>query len=463
MKEPQEISQRLLNANGPYEHGIWTSGDFSLDNLKNKAGTYLFFKRSFNLVETISKRLLENFTYEELSNKTILDVGCYDGWILHQLNVRFNFKRAVGVEPRLKNIQKGEYARRHYGVESKIEVFQGDIDSVGELFPNTSFEIVLCLGTIHHVESTPHAIRCVSKKTSDVLIIDSMVIDKPKSDEKNILHLLNLKDVVYLDSEFEWATAAFKFESPYFDGSAFRNQIVNVPEKRLIVMVLNSLGFTILDSSAPDEEFYNKKYQKLRGVRESFIFAKKKAVTTSDTNNWVEKASIYESIFTFGILELDVLTKWITKLDLNEFAFPPTKDSKKLRVSLRSTLLFLYSKSPTRKITGLLMNKIEISRDNLEILTNISRAPRDKILLEIGKRKIKERDYKLAKTALEQILDGENADWRSFYRATYLLSIIYLISKDTDNYNKAIKILNVSNPEWPLTEKQGMYWVFQEA
>ena len=41
----------------------------------------------------------------------ILDVGCNDGWILHQLS-DLPFKKLVGIEPRKKNIEKGKLARK---------------------------------------------------------------------------------------------------------------------------------------------------------------------------------------------------------------------------------------------------------------------------------------------------------------------------------------------------------------
>jgi 2-polyprenyl-3-methyl-5-hydroxy-6-metoxy-1,4-benzoquinol methylase len=454
-------SKRLLNANGPYEHGIWANGNISLENVEERAGTYLFFKRSFDLVEKISNRLLEIFSYEELADKTILDIGCYDAWILHQLNLRFNFKRAVGVEPRLKNIQKGEYARIHYGIESKMEILQGSIDSIGELFPETLFDIVLCLGTIHHVESTPAAITNISKASSDIIFIDSMVIEKPERDASNILRLLNLKDVVYLNSEYEWATAAFKFESPYFDGSSFKNQIVNVPEQRLIIMALSSLGFKILDVSSPEENFYTKRYQKLRGVKESFVFARKEDAKVLKIENWLEKASVYESIFTFTTVDLEFLRKWITQLKLSDYYDFVLKSGDTKKVRFRSRIFFLYSKKPTVKSWKFLVNRLRISKETLEILTNISRAPIDKILLEIAKRAIKDQNYGVAVLALETILDRDNADWRSFYRSSYLLSIIYSIQNESVKHQEMIELLRISNSEWPLNQEVGLDWALK--
>ena len=106
-------NSEYLNAHGPYDHGIWKRSK------KNK-NINLFHKRSEYLLKKISENLLKTFSKNELKNKTILDIGCYDGWIIYNLNKEFNFKKIVGIEPREKNIQKGIIARKFYE-KKKIE------------------------------------------------------------------------------------------------------------------------------------------------------------------------------------------------------------------------------------------------------------------------------------------------------------------------------------------------------
>ena len=125
---------RYLNAYGPYEHGIWNSENGSQDTNLQLAGSMLFFQRSIELVEQISNSLLDNFTHKELRSKTICDIGCYDGWILHMLNEKFKFKKAVGIEPRAKNINKVIYARSFYNVKTDVRFKIGTIESTQKLF-----------------------------------------------------------------------------------------------------------------------------------------------------------------------------------------------------------------------------------------------------------------------------------------------------------------------------------------
>jgi 2-polyprenyl-3-methyl-5-hydroxy-6-metoxy-1,4-benzoquinol methylase len=246
MKKKNTREIRYLNAYGPYEHGIWNSKNGSQYANLQLAGSMLFFQRSLELVEQISSSLLNIFTRKQLRNKTICDIGCYDGWILHMLNEEFKFKKAVGVEPRVKNINKGIYARFFYDVKTDVKFKIGTIDSAQKLFGKETFDIVLNLGTLHHVSSTPDSVKILTELTKDILIINSMVIPRPEKDKTKILKYLNLKDLVYFGEKKSWAFAAYKFESPYFDGSTAETKIVNVPEERLIQMALKYLRVQVL-------------------------------------------------------------------------------------------------------------------------------------------------------------------------------------------------------------------------
>lgn len=464
MNRHENTEIHLLNAHGPYEHGIWGEDGASQESLKSKAGTLLFFKRSFDLVERISTDLLKIFTLEELQQMTILDVGCYDAWILNQLNRKFGFRRAVGIEPREKNIQKGRYAREHYSIQTNIEIFQGTIASANSVLKDEKFDIVLCLGTLHHVESTPSAVEMLSNLSRDLLFIDSMVIDQPKKDSKNILRLLNLKDIAYLGSKKDWAIAAYKFETPYFDGSSADTSIVNVPEERLIRMALEMSSFSIISSSSPEKSFYNKSFQKLRGVKESFLLARKIVAPTSvDRNWWLQKAVKHEENNAFEILNLPVLEMWLKKIGLLEEFALLTRFNRPLIFSerVKSRLMFFYSENPVGFVQRMVYLRLHIDAPQGEILTNISRSPIDKCRLEVAKILIEQKDFSNAITELAKILNREGADWRSFYRATYLSMIASFKESDVEGQEYFENLLQIANPAWPIGMQAGLDRIFK--
>mgnify|MGYP002637223365 CR=1 FL=1 len=112
----------LANAYGPYAHGTWVGHELVIGNEEALAGRGAF------LVSLIRRSILEKFTLDQISNMTLVDVGCYDGWLICQLE-DLPFARMIGVEPRKKNLDKGRVIRELLGIETRVEFRQGSIES----------------------------------------------------------------------------------------------------------------------------------------------------------------------------------------------------------------------------------------------------------------------------------------------------------------------------------------------
>ena len=455
----KEYDLELLNAHGPYDHGLWN--ELSEDQLDVNSYTGgIFHKRSRHLVSKIAKVLTDNYSSEELSKMTIADVGCYDAWILVSLSKIINFKTAVGIEPRLKNIQKGIEARRIYNVTTTVEFIQSDIDNLQNVLGNRTFDIVLCLGTLHHVDSTPRAIHNLGKLTNDFLIVDTMIIEKPNmKEEKKILELLNLKDISYLNSAKDWAIAAFKYETPYFDGSAFQNSIVNVPEERLVHMSLNMENFETINIDRPDEVAYAKEFQKIRGVKELILFAKKRHQLSAEDqlNGWKNKAKEHEQIYCFTICNLNMLRKLAVPLSVK--IEESVANNLKTRLPIKDFLVLQIGKNPFSKKAQLIQKFLKLETSMLEVVFNISRSPYEKLSLEISKNLIVQGNFVEAKVLLIKICTKANADWRAFYRACYLLVLIGKETNDEELVDHYSNLLKIANSEFPLSVENGLAWI----
>src|SRR5665648_319083 len=93
--EPNSIE--LINAYGPYSHGSWDGRGVVVGDEEALTG------RGEYLVQLIRDAILKKWSTEELKSMSLLDVGCYDGWITCRLASLLPFGRVVGVEPREKN------------------------------------------------------------------------------------------------------------------------------------------------------------------------------------------------------------------------------------------------------------------------------------------------------------------------------------------------------------------------
>jgi hypothetical protein len=114
--DPEAIE--LANAYGPYTHGTWVSEDLAIGNEEALAGRGTF------LVSHIRRALLEKFTIDELSSMTLVDVGCYDGWLLCQLE-DLPFARIIGIEPRKKNLDKGRVFGKCWALRRAVNFGRG--------------------------------------------------------------------------------------------------------------------------------------------------------------------------------------------------------------------------------------------------------------------------------------------------------------------------------------------------
>jgi 2-polyprenyl-3-methyl-5-hydroxy-6-metoxy-1,4-benzoquinol methylase len=439
-------NSEYLNAHGPYDHGIWKQSK------KNK-NINLFHKRSEYLLKKISENLLKTFSRNELKNKTILDIGCYDGWIIYNLNKKFNFKKVVGIEPREKNIQKGIIARKFYEKKkSKIIFIKTDINNFHKKL-NEKFDIVLCLGVLHHVSSTILSIKNICKISSDIIILDSMIINKPdKKYQKNILNLLNLKDIAYINKQ-DWAISAFKYETPYFDGSTSHEPIVNVPEERLIKMSLESFGAQVMQINKPDKLAYKKEFQKLRGVKETLIMAR----MSIKKEKWLDQAKIHEKIFCFELLPKDMMLALVSNSERLENFFPSKYNKKKIN-EIKYAI-----KNPTKNTSNKFLNKIVNNNSQKAIVVNIFRAKKDKQNIEIAKWFLVLREFKLAKLYLLKITQSQESDWRSFYRACFFLSVLAFFINNKKMLKHYSRLLKISQPHFPISIGKGISWLKEKS
>lgn len=150
--------------------------------------------RSNYLLNTTLNFLKENFEEEKLKAMSIIDVGCHDGWLIEKISSNLEIGRLVGVEPRMKNLRKGEVARSAVGIQSKVEYMKSGIEEISEIFNSREFDIVMCHGVLHHMESTIFGIRELARLTKDTLTLNSLVVGG--INRKTTLRNLAVKDAI---------------------------------------------------------------------------------------------------------------------------------------------------------------------------------------------------------------------------------------------------------------------------
>ena len=420
-----------LNANGPYSMAIWRSGEISVGNEEGLSG------RSEYFLKLIRQSILNKFTLQELNQLSILDIGCNDGWVLHQL-ADLPFYKMVGIEPREKNINKGRKVREILKLNNSVEYRVGDIETLDE----ESFDIVICAGVLYHVESIPVALRKIRKACKRMVFIESRCISSEYITSK-LKEEIEMRDLVYQFEDEICGITAQKYESSYHDGSTTQTAMVNIPTTETLIMNLNILGFDNIDIVA-DADTYRKDVWKdrrpLGGVCISASLPEKPATFESEEERWIDE---YEKGLEREVFSRDYIESLYKVFCLN-------KSEIKLTGKLLNTYNFLTLSDNSYSIKNDLLPDGYDSKYALEIVKNWRYSPCDKIALEYGKLLMSEGNLENALDVLKSVTTKLNADWRSVYRSFHLISKIYVSKNDSDKANNYRQLCLKSNPKYPV-------------
>ena len=421
----------ILNANGPYTMAVWKSGDVSVGNEEGLTG------RSEYFVKKIRESILKNFSVDELKDMSILDIGCNDGWVLHQLS-DLPFKKMVGVEPREKNIQKGRVVREILKLENNVEYRVGDIESLqGEVY-----DIVLCCGVLYHVESIPTALRNIRNVCSKMVFLESRclgshyITDELKAE-------IEMRDLVYQFKDEICGVTAQKYESAYHDGSAAHTTIVNVPSTESLIMNLHILGYENIDVVA-DPDTYRadvwKDKRPLGGVCIAATLSDAPVTLDAQENAWI---SAYEKALEAEVLPRSVLEPMYKINCLGE--------SVELDENLSKINSFLSSADVEGiKVQADWLPEGANGKYAVEIVQNWRYRPDQKIALEYGKLLVSEGNNEEAVKVLKTITGTLNADWRAAYRANHLLATAFRQMDKQAEADKHLDLCLSGNPKFPV-------------
>lgn len=102
----------------------------------------------------------------DLTGKTVLDVGCYHGFFLHDA-VRRGAQRAVGIEMDPEHFRIARMLAPLW--QGKVEIQQGMLEDV---VVEERFDIVLFLNVLHHVSDPVAVMRKLSSLCRGTLVVE---------------------------------------------------------------------------------------------------------------------------------------------------------------------------------------------------------------------------------------------------------------------------------------------------
>lgn len=426
----------LINAYGPYSHGNWLGRDVIVGNEEALAG------RGEYIVQLIRQAILKRWSEKEIEDLSLVDVGCYDGWITCRLASLLPLKRIVGVEPREKNLRKGAHVRSTLGIASRCEFVQGDVDHLNETLNGEKFDIVVCVGLLYHLPSISSGIESLYRVCKQLLFVETICLPASFEDER-ARRALELKDLPYLYREPIFGISGHKLESGYYDGSATKLSVVSIPSPHAVKMMLEVQGFCNVGQIVEVEGYSSATGKDWRSFSAACFTAEvlDGHDPSAEVKNWIED---YEGGLIRTVLPEAVADTLYRRLVDSHH---PAARSWAAMLAARATT----SQGQFRSIWMRLLRAALPDRHAFEIVKNVRFAPEDKIRLERGKLLMARGDPDRAEEVLKGITCRLNADWRSVYRAFCLLAWISRERGDRAAAARYEELCLLANPQFPAS------------
>lgn len=374
-----------INAAGPYNHSVWCGRGATVTQEDGITG------RAKHLAAMIAAIIRGSFSEDDLAKKSIVDVGCYDGWLIEQLS-KLPFARLVGIEPRDRNIEKGRTVRRILQISSRVAYRRAGLENLG----SEAFDIVVCAGVLHHVESIGSAIRNLFAICEDMLIIELHCLADASEDQ--FMEQIEPKDIAYFSctGDREIGIVGHKFETNYYDGSADRSSVVGVPSVSAVKMFLRQAGFEQIDIAMNPSRLWHGSTVGRTGVTACIVARKARGLLHNDNI-----AREYEDGLASTFLDDCVVRA------LYEYWCEGKEQIAEIDVA-----------------EGAIAKYIEHGgKFESEIARNLRFNPRDKIALEMAKIHFRKKDYRKVIDVGRGITTRVNADWRACYRVLVLMAL----------------------------------------
>jgi 2-polyprenyl-3-methyl-5-hydroxy-6-metoxy-1,4-benzoquinol methylase len=105
---------------------------------------------------------------------TVIDLACNEGWFSHRL-LEWGAEKVVGIDIREVNVRRAKLIAEHLGIgEDRLEFRVGDVYDL-DFAEHDTFDVVLLLGLIYHVEDPVRAVRIARGLSGRLCVIESQL------------------------------------------------------------------------------------------------------------------------------------------------------------------------------------------------------------------------------------------------------------------------------------------------
>lgn len=150
---------------------FWNARPCNLRHSKAEVGSIQYFDEVEERKYFVEPHIKKFANFPNWKGKKVLEIGCGIG------TDAINFARAgadyTGVELSSESLRLTKKRFEVYGLQARLLV--GDAESLNNLFPNETFDLIYSFGVLHHTTSLMKALKSISELSIDKTQIKVMV------------------------------------------------------------------------------------------------------------------------------------------------------------------------------------------------------------------------------------------------------------------------------------------------
>jgi len=176
-------------------------------------------------------------------NASALDIACNEGWFAHRLR-DWGARSVVGIDVRMKNVDRANAMRDYYEVPAADMQFR--LADVLELDPAKigTYDVVLLLGLIYHVENPMGVLRFARACTRRLCVVESQLTRQTEP----IVHGLGQT------GQLHESPGSFAIQVERGDNSlASTGRVLSLlPNRAAFELMARSAGFSSIEFATPN-------------------------------------------------------------------------------------------------------------------------------------------------------------------------------------------------------------------
>ncbi len=237
MINPSELNELAASPTWMYE---WDLGDGLRTAVKGPEHMSVHLTRA-SIMEPIVREALAAAG----PDVTALDLACSEGWFAHRL-LDWGARRVLGVDIRPENIDRAELVRDRLGIAADRLRFE--VADVFDLRPERigTFDVVLCLGLVYHLENPIGALRIARALTRDVCVVESQLVEP----HEPLRHGWGATGK-FMAQEAAWAAWPEPAEWQESETAASHGGVVSlIPNRAALIQAMGASGFERIECPA---------------------------------------------------------------------------------------------------------------------------------------------------------------------------------------------------------------------